>query len=142
MSRKLIIGASVLALLAGQAQAATLQFQGLAAVDNGQGFVPAVNNMQLSPGDRVRAQKGCALIVYHEGAESKICNGGMAVVVADMYPAPVGSSFKDTPVMVAPVSQFDWLPGLLLFGAGLGVACGLGCNNSQNYMSPVIPVSP
>ena len=48
MLRKLIIGASVLALLGGQAQAATLQLQGLAAVDNGQGFLPAVNNMQLS----------------------------------------------------------------------------------------------
>ncbi len=133
MFRKLGVSASILALLVVQADAAVLQLDGLASVDFGRGFVAATNNMQLNPGDRVRAANGCALIVYNTGSQSKLCNGEMAVVVSEP-PSPVtGVSLKDAPV-VAP--QYDFLPGLLLVGAGIGIACGIACGNHENQVSP------
>lgn len=132
MFRKFGISASILALLAVQTQAAVLQLEGLASVDSGRGFVPAASNMQLNPGDRVRAANGCALIVYNTGSQAKVCDGQMAVVVSEP-PSPVtGGSLKDTPV-VEP--QFDFLPALLLTGVGVGIACGIACGH-EHQVSP------
>ena len=88
MFRKAILSASVVALLATQAEAAVLQLQGIASVDNGGGFVPATNNMQVNPGDRVRVNSGFAYVVYDNGYQSKVGGGQMAVVVSDA-PRPV-----------------------------------------------------
>ena len=73
-----------------------LQLDGVASVDSGRGFAPATNNMQLDPGDRVRAAHGCALIVYQTGYQSKVCNGQMSVVLADAPSPAVASSLNDT----------------------------------------------
>jgi hypothetical protein len=117
----------------GQAQSAVLQVEGLAAVDAGKGFTPATSNMQVNPGDRVRAGKGCTLIVYHTGYESRICNGQMAVVVSDPPSAPARtSSLKDRPEPEA--GQDLLVPGLLV-GGGIGVAILLS-NNHSNPRSP------
>ena len=90
-----ILRASVLMVLVTQSQAATLEFQGDAAVDNGSGFSPALHNMLLSGGDRVRAIKGCAKILYDNGYCAKVCDGRMAVVYSTP-PEPVrGSAVKD-----------------------------------------------
>ena len=75
---------SIFALLSTQVEAAVLRVEGVASVDGGSGFVPAVNNMQLKPGDRVRAKKGCVLVVYDGGNLSKLCDGQMAVVVSEV----------------------------------------------------------
>ena len=88
MFRKAILSASVVALFATQAEAAVLQLQGIASVDNGGGFVPATNNMQVNPGDRVRVNSGFAYVVYDNGYQSKVGGGQMAVVVPDA-PRPV-----------------------------------------------------
>src|SRR5258708_7676614 len=137
MFRKLVLSVSMITLIATQAQAAVLQLQGLASVDNGGGFVPATNNMQLNPGDRIRAKEGCALIVYHTGYQSKVCNGQMAVVVSDV-PQPVTTgSLKDTPAYVAQ-EPFDsrWIGAGLLVGIGVGTAIAVTNNENEQPHSP------
>ena len=124
-------------LIATQVQAAVLQLQGLASVDNGGGFMPATNNMQLNPGDRIRAKEGCALIVYHSGYQSKVCDGQMAVVVSDV-PQPVTTgSLKDTPAYVAE-EPFDsrWIGAGLLVGIGVGTAIAVTNNENEQPHSP------
>ncbi len=127
MYRKLILCASVLALLATQAGAAVLQLQGIASVDHGGGFAPAVNNMNLNPGDRIRADSGCANVVYDNGYRSKVCGGQMALVMYNPPQPLMAGSLKDPPVYVAPVAQNDLLtPGLVVLGgAGIGIAIAL-----------------
>ncbi len=137
MFRKLVLGVSMVTLIATQVQAAVLQLQGLASVDNGGGFMPATNNMQLNPGDRIRAKEGCALIVYHTGYQSKVCNGQMAVVVSDV-PQPVTTgSLKDTPAYVAE-EPFDsrWIGAGLLVGIGVGTAIAVTNNENEQPHSP------
>jgi hypothetical protein len=94
--RKTILSVSVVALLATQAEAAVLQLQGIASVDNGGGFVKATNNMQLNPGDRVRVNSGFAYVVYDNGYQSKVGGGQMAVVVSDA-PGPFSAGAPETP---------------------------------------------
>jgi hypothetical protein len=84
------LGASALILFIAQSQAATLEFQGDASVDNGSGFSPALHYMLLNGGDRVRALKGCAKIIYDNGYCTKVCEGQMAVVFSTP-PEHVGS---------------------------------------------------
>ncbi len=124
----LTVGVSLLALLAGQAQAAVLQVDGLASVDAGKGFTPATSNTQVNPGDRVRAAKGCTLIVYNTGYESKVCDGQMAVVVSEPPSSPAPVSYKDKPEVFDPYDLV--LPGLLV-GGGVGIAIALSQNNSS-----------
>ncbi len=138
MFRTLTVCVSLLAMIGGETQAAVLQVEGLASVDAGKGYAPATSNTQVNPGDRVRAAKGCTLIVYSTGYKSKICNGQLAVVVSDPpSPAPGRAlSLKDKPEP-AP-EQFDTtdlaLPGLLV-GGGVGLAIAL----SNNHSSPNSP---
>ncbi len=134
MFRQSVLAASIFALLTVQAEGAVLQLEGMASVNSGRGFTLATNNMQLNPGDRVRAAQGCALIVYQTGYQSKVCNGQMAVVVAEPPSPAIAGSPKDTGFVGAP--QFDFLPGLLLAGMGIGVACGVACGNHGNQVSP------
>ena len=137
MFRKLVLSISMITLIATQTQAAVLQLQGLASVDNGGGYMPATNNMQLNPGDRIRAKEGCALIVYHNGYQSKVCNGQMAVVVSDV-PQPVTTgSLKDTPTYVAQ-EPFDsaWVGAGLLVGIGVGTAIAVTNNENEQPHSP------
>jgi hypothetical protein len=131
MLRKLVSSGCVLLCLAASAQAAVLQIEGLAVVDAGKGFTPATNNMQVNPGDRVRAGAGCTLIVYHNGYEAKICNGQMAMVVSEPPSAPAGTlSLKG---MQAPQETPDLLvPGLLL-GGGIGLVVLLSNNQTRPY---------
>jgi hypothetical protein len=137
MFRKLVLGASMITLLATQAQAAVLQLQGLASVDNGAGFMPATNNMQLNPGDRIRAKEGCALIVYHSGYQSKVCNGQMAVVVSDVPQPLTTGSLKDTPTYVAQEpSDTGLLGAILLEGIGIGTALAVTNNENEQPHSP------
>jgi hypothetical protein len=125
----------VLLFASGQAQSAVLQVEGLASVDAGRGFTPATSNMQVNPGDRVRAGKGCALIVYHTGYESKICNGQMAVVVADPPSAQDRAvSLKDP---LGPQPQAG--PGLLVPGLLLGGGIALAFLLSNNHSHPQSP---
>jgi hypothetical protein len=133
MLRQFAMVGVALLFLGGQAQSAVLQVEGLASVDAGKGFTPAASNMQVNPGDRIRAGKGCARIVYHTGYESKICNGQMAVVVADPPSAPARtSSLKDRRESEAGPDLLA--PGLLL-GGGIGVAILLS-NIHSNPQSP------
>ncbi len=132
MFRKLVLSASIVALLATQTQAAILQLEGSASVDKGQGFRRATNNMQLNPGDRIRAGNGCAFIVYHTGYQSKVCDGQMAVVVSEP-PSPVAIG---APVYAPAGPQVDWIAPFLLLGAGVGIACGIACGNGEKQVSP------
>ena len=92
-----ILRVSVLTLFIAQSQAATLEFQGAASVDNGSGFSPALHYMILNGGDRVRALKGCAKIIYDNGYCAKVCDGQMAVVFSSP-PEHLGSCIpKDPP---------------------------------------------
>src|SRR5215813_7971564 len=98
MGRNLILSVSVLALLTAQVRAAVLQLDGVASVDRGSGFNPAINNMQLRPGDRIRVTDGCAKVVYDNGYLSKLCRGQMTVVAYDPPPPQaLSGSLKDTP---------------------------------------------
>ena len=137
MFRKLVLSVSIITLITTQAQAAVLQLEGLAFVDNGAGFRPAANYMQLNPGDRIHAKEGCALIVYQNGYQSKVCNGQMAVVVSDV-PQPVTTgSLKDTPTYVAQEpSDTGLLGAILLEGIGIGTALAVTNNENEQPHSP------
>jgi hypothetical protein len=136
MLRSLVFSASMFTLLMAQAQAATLQLEGLASVDAGRGFAPATNNMLLNPGDRIRAGKGCALIVYNTGYLSKVCNGQMAVVLSDPPQPNYAGSLKDTPAYVSEeTASGDPLTAGLLVGTGVALAVTIA-NSNSNPSSP------
>ena len=116
MFRKAILSASVVALFATQAEAAVLQLQGIASVDNGGGFVPATNNMQVNPGDRVRVNSGFAYVVYDNGYQSKVVGGQMAVVVPDA-PRPVLAG--------APEAPADYWGAAFVVATGIGVGVAI-----------------
>jgi hypothetical protein len=140
MGRKLILSISVLALIAGQAEAAVLQLDGAASVDRGSGFAPASNNTQLRPGDRVRVTDGCARVVYDNGYLSKLCQGQMIVVAYDP-PAPqsYSGSLKDA---AEPCCEPNyWGLAAVLAVAGGGIAAGIS-ETSQSSNPPVTPVTP
>jgi hypothetical protein len=135
MFRKLVLSVSMITLIATQAQAAILQLQGHAFVDNGAGFRPATNYMQLNPGDRIHAEEGCALIVYHNGYQSKVCNGQMAVVVSDVPQPATTGSLKDITTSVAQDSfnTYYLIGGGLLAGVGIGTAIALASGNDKPH---------
>jgi hypothetical protein len=113
MLQKLVSGLVFVALLATPARAAFLEVQGSASVDKGYGYAAATNNMAVSPGDRVRALRGCTLIIYENGYQSKLCSGQMALVLADPPRMTANGSLKDAPV--AEVAPFP-VGGLLVAG--------------------------
>ncbi len=136
MVRNWVLIASMIALLTTQTQAAIVQLEGSAFVDKGQGFARATNNMQLNPGDRIRAGDGCALIVYRTGYQAKVCDGQMAVVLSEP-PSPVGAGSLNGEAMYASAgSQGDWIAPTLLLGAGVGIACGIACGSGKDQVSP------
>ncbi|MGA7326101.1 MAG: hypothetical protein WBX25_16855 [Rhodomicrobium sp.] len=142
MVRKVIASLTMLALLGTQAEAAFLQLQGAASVDNGSGFIPAVGNMLVKPGDRIRVTAGCAQVIYDNGYLNKICKGQLAVVFSDPpQPAPGGGSLKDTPVYEPAGTGDDWLTagGIVLGGIGIGTAIALSQNNESFRESPASP---
>jgi hypothetical protein len=116
--KRSIFTTSLLTFLITQSQAATLEFQGAASVDTGSGFSPALHYMALKGGDRVRAFKGCAKIIYDNGYCSKVCDGQM-VVVFSTPPEPVAScSLRDTfavsatPTRYSPDGSFKDIPAV------------------------------
>ncbi len=121
MFRKTILSASVVALFATQAEAAVLQLQGIASVDNGGGFVPATNNMQLNPGDRVRVNSGFAYVVYDNGYQSKVGGGQMAVVVPDA-PRPFSAGAPETPA--------DYWGAAFVVATGIGVGAAIAATTT------------
>ncbi len=122
MLRKAILSASVVALFATQAEAAVLQLQGIASVDNGGGFVPATNNMQVNPGDRVRVNSGFAYVVYDNGYQSKVGGGQMAVVVSDA-PRPVLAGAPETPA--------DYWGAAFVVATGIGVGVAIAATTTE-----------
>ncbi len=140
MARSLVLIVSIFALLSTQVEAAVLRVEGVASVDGGSGFVPAVNNMQLKPGDRVRAKKGCVLVVYDGGNLSKLCDGQMAVVVSEVpqqprsEPQPVPACGGCAPPDVTGDAAWLLVPALAV---GIGVAVALSSNSSTS--SPASP---
>ncbi|MFZ0569589.1 MAG: hypothetical protein WAM63_03740 [Rhodomicrobium sp.] len=140
MARSLVLIVSIFALLSTQVEAAVLRVEGVASVDGGSGFVPAVNNMQLKPGDRVRAKKGCVLVVYDGGNLSKLCDGQMAVVVSEVpqqprsEPQPVPACGGCAPPDVTGDAAWLLVPALAV---GIGVAVALSGNSSTS--SPASP---
>lgn len=137
MYRKLILGVAVLALVTAQSNAAVLQLQGVASVDNGGGFIPATNNMQLNPGDRVRVNSGCALVVYDSGYSSKVCGGSMAMVVAETPPPVATGGPRETGVAYVPpqVIGEEWLAGAVI-ATGIGVGAAIAASGQQEQVSP------
>jgi len=148
MVRKMIASLTVLTLLGTQTEAAFLQLQGAASVDNGAGFVPAIGSMLVKPGDRIRVTAGCAQIIYDNGYLNKICKGQMAVVFSDPpQPAPGGGSLKDTPAYAPAGTGEDWptAGAIVLGGIGIGTAIALGQNNNEfteSYPFREHPASP
>lgn len=140
MLRRAILGVSVLALLTAPVEAAILQLEGAASVDTGNGFVPATNNMQLNPGDRVRVSGGCVRVVYNSGNLSKLCNGQMGVVVSELpqqqqeQSAPA-CSLKDG-TCVAPVPQNDLLGAAFIVAAGIGIGTAIAATQTTPSVSP------
>ncbi len=121
MWRRLILSGAVTALLAAQAEAAVLQLQGIASVDNGGGFVQATNNMQLNPGDRVRVNSGFAYVVYDNGYQSKVGGGQMAVVVPDA-PRPFSAGAPETPA--------DYWGAAFVVATGIGVGSAIAATTT------------
>ena len=128
MIRNSILAACVLTSLVAQSQAATLQLQGTASVDQGSGFGPASSYMLLNGGDRVRALKGCAKILYDNGYSAKVCDGQMAVVFSDPPEYVASGSLKDSPAVVTAPDALnsDLLPAGLLAATGIGAAVAIG----------------
>ncbi len=86
MPKKMLCISLAAALLSSSAQAAMLtDISGAVMVDKGGGFVPAVGNVVLSSGDRIRVDDGSAVIDYGRGCSVVV---GRAQVVAVVYEPP------------------------------------------------------
>ncbi len=128
MFQRLLIITSALTLFVAQGHAAVLQLDGPASVDTGRGFKPAGNNMHLTPGDRVRAGNGCALVIYDTGYQTRVCNGRVVVVLSGS-PQPAVSA-RDTPGFM-PESSSDPLVAGLVTATGVGLAVAIANSGSQ-----------
>ncbi len=148
-----ILRASVLGFLISQCQAATLESQGVVSVDKGSGFRPATSNMALSGGDRVRALKGCAKILYDNGYSTKVCDGQMTVVFStppDYIPtgslkdAPAAGETPQSPAVVGTSRSpsEDLLPAGLLVAAGVGTAVAIATSTVDKSMDETRAASP
>ena len=105
--KRSIFTAALLTTLITQSQAATLEFQGAASVDTGSGFSPALHYMALNGGDRVRALKGCAKIVYDNGYCSKVCDGRILVVFSNPPETRANCSLGDTSAVSATTTGYS-----------------------------------
>ena len=105
--KRSILTTSLLAFLINQSQAATLEFQGAASVDTGSGFSPALHYMALKGGDRVRALKGCAKIIYDNGYCSKVCDGRIVVVFSTPPEPGASCSLRDTSAVSATTTGYS-----------------------------------
>jgi hypothetical protein len=136
MSKKVISIALVAALTASSAQAATLtNISGVVSVDKGSGFVPAVSDVVVSSGDRIRVVDGSASIDYGSGCAVQV---GRGQVVAVAYETPCAGTpaggLKDG--VVADDTGSLLVPGLIVAGVGGAVA---GIILSENNNKPASP---
>lgn len=96
MSTKIISISLAAALVASSAQAATLtNVTGAVSVDRGEGYVPAVSDVVVSTGDRIRVGDGSAVIDYGSGCAVQV---GRSQIVAVIYEPPCSgtpASLKD-----------------------------------------------
>ena len=136
----LISGALMAALVAAGADAAVLSSSdGTVSVNRGKGFVAASVGMVLRPGDRVRARKGSATILYDNG--TSVAVGPHQIVVVTSEPPAAA---------VTPVAEAGFDPliagGLAAGAAGMAVALAnedrAGSNTTGGGGIGKPPVSP
>jgi hypothetical protein len=122
------------ALMIASSHGATLSnVEGAVSVNQGNGFVPAVNGATAGPGDRVRTQKGSSVkIVYENGA---VVNVGPIQVVLVRSTPPAGARGIANPAIEASPEFSPLLAGGLFIGAGAGLVTALS-NSSNKPASP------
>ena len=132
-------------MMAANAQAAYLSdVQGLVLVNNQP--VAANTNIEVVPGDRVKAVSGSVKVVYSNGAIVPVAAGDTLVVLAN-GPAPTAS-----PIPTASPSQVSGATGgykddsgysdYLYIGGGLAVAGGAGLGVALLLQKQNKPASP
>ncbi|MFY9643321.1 MAG: hypothetical protein WAK07_20830 [Rhodomicrobium sp.] len=133
MSRKSIPIAISMAVFAWSAQAATLtNVEGAVSINRGNGDQQGAAGVELNPGDRVKAGKGSADILYANGCSTRVDANHVMVVLATP-PACGGGGLKDGVVAVEEPSSL--LIGGLIVAGGAGAAIAIA--NSNNH-----PASP
>jgi hypothetical protein len=102
--------------------------QGKVLLNRGQGFQPVTGDVDVLPGDRVRAVDGSAEIVYSNGTTVLVQSGQMVVVLST---PPAGAGWLGevpTPVLIA--------GGAALVGIGVGVVVLDSHSSKSNPASP------
>ncbi|MBI4725450.1 MAG: hypothetical protein HY765_10885 [Rhodomicrobium sp.] len=134
MFRKAIAALAVLLLFTAGAQSAVLKVQGSAVIDRGSGFVPAVDNMEVLPGERIRVVYGTANIVYENGYTVPVQQNQVAAVMSSNPGAPgFAGNNPDTQTGL-------FVGGLALFAAaGMAVATS---GNNNGLVANDLAVSP
>ena len=104
-------------------QASTLdEIEGLVFVNRGDGYVAAVNGVQVQPGDSVVANPGGrGQVVYDDGCID-IVEAGRVVLVREVSPCDPQSSLVQGMLEYHPVD----LGAYALYGLGIAGAIGLG----------------
>ncbi len=131
MTRKLVSAAIIIAMAATNAHAAYLSdIQGAVLVNN----QPVTSNVEVAPGDRVKAITGSVKVVYNNGTAVPVTAGETVVVLAsDLSPsASYSESSKDS---VIPDNSAYYIVGGGLVVAG-GVGLGIWLSQSSKPASP------
>jgi hypothetical protein len=101
--------------------------QGKVLLNRGQGFQPVRGDVDVSPGDRVRAVGGSAEIVYWNGTIVPVQNGQMVVVLSN---DPAGAAWLGE------------VPAPILIGGAALVSIGVGVAVLESQSSTTNPASP
>jgi len=120
MARKLVSAAVIMAMMATNAHAAYLSdIQGAVLVNN----QPVTSNIEVTPGDRVKAVTGSVKVVYNNGTTVPVTVGETVVVLANNV-SPSGT-YRD-------VSEPDYSTYYIVGGLVVAGGVGLGIALSQN----------
>jgi hypothetical protein len=102
--------------------------QGKVLLNRGQGFQPVTGDVDVLPGDRVRAVDGSAEIVYSNGTTVLVQSGQMVVVLSVPPPGAGWLGEVPTPVLIG--------GGATLVGIGVGVVVLDSHSSKSNPASP------
>jgi hypothetical protein len=97
-------------------------------LNRGQGFQPVTGDVDVAPGDRVRAVDGSAEIVYWNGSTVLVEKGQTVVVLSDSPPGTAWFDEVPTPVLIG--------GGATLIGIGVAVIVLDSHSSQSNPASP------